>query len=103
MSICDNCCKRSICNTLCPEAEAIVSQDYVTRTEITTTELGISVAFSNFKPWPEKREEIPKKVQIAHAIFSGKGCREICQMFNISSNTFYVYRHNIRKSFTRSL
>lgn len=39
MALCDDCPKRSICNTLCPEAEVYANQDYVEQSELTETEL----------------------------------------------------------------
>lgn len=104
MTLCDECHKKSICNTLCPEAEMFASQDQVCQKEITVSEIGVNINGLNIENWPVKDTFSPKQAQIANALGLGYTHRRVCQIFQISSNTLRWHIYKIRqKSFATSL
>ena len=107
--LCEDCTKRSICNTLCPEAEMYAAQDEINQSELTISELGINGHLDNVARWPSyinvgiSLDDItytkltPKQKGIIVSFISHNSTTEICQMLKISKNALYIQTHRIRQ------
>ena len=92
--LCRTCTKRSICSSLCPEAEVYANQDAVEQRDLT---IGLPI----YGPkWPEPAEKSAftyLELKIMHALASGKSRAEISKLLNIKRETVRSVIRNIRK------
>lgn len=102
--LCNECDKREICQTLCPEAEAYANQDYILSSEFTITEIKTDPheKFNewNIKKWPDFKPEeafTRRQQEVLHALFQGKTRKEVAKSLNISIATVRSHIRYIRK------
>ena len=92
MTLCDDCPKKDICQTLCPEAELYANQDYVPQKQLVFTH-------QNIKKWPEKdarRAYTVTEMAILNALADGLTRECICKVLGITRSTLRVHIKNIR-------
>ena len=93
--LCQSCHSRSICTSLCPEAQAYVNQDEVEQKEET---VGLSVYG---RKWPQILRPIKplsqKQKSIVALIIDGKSNEEICDYLKMSSGSFRSEVSRIRE------
>ena len=96
---CAKCPSRSTCSTLCTEAEVYADQDFVVQRELL---IGLPIADSleEFCMTTEDEEEpqyTPKEKAILMLLLNGYTIERICDLLEISRNTFRVHFCNLRR------
>lgn len=86
--LCQECSKRSICSSLCPEAELYVSQDEVRQRELP---VGLPHYSAGRMPTPRKVKLSKRERQIVTLQIDGKTNQEMSQSLNITLKNI----HNI--------
>ncbi len=85
--LCKTCPSKSLCSSLCPEAEAYVSQDKAKQREF-------NVPVPQYGRWPKIRK--PRKglsvtqKKIMHLIVDGKTSKQISEIIGISESDVRV-------------
>lgn len=94
---CNDCHNRAVCNTLCPEAELYVNQDFVPQTERPSGILNDR----NIKDWPENEELVftPQQREIVRLLARGKTKLEVREILGISRQHINEQLARLKKRF----
>ena len=96
---CAKCSSRSTCQVLCSEAEAYAGQDFIPQRELL---IGLPIAdsleeFCTMTTEDEEPQYTPKEKAILMLLLNGYTIERICNLLEISRNTFRVHFCNIRR------
>ncbi len=90
---CQDCSKRHLCIELCPEAEAIVSQDRVPLRELP---IGLP-GYGSFPDLISKFNLTKKETEIASLLGRNLSRSDVCQLLNIKRKTLRNHLWKMRK------
>jgi len=91
--LCTECPNRSLCNTLCPEAELYVKQDEIAQRELT-------IGIPRHGKWPETSEKslfTKTEKRIIDALVEGKTRKQIAQELGITRKNLRDLIYLLRK------
>ncbi len=92
---CASCQSRKECKTLCSEVEAIADQDYVPQREIT---IGFPMAIgTETEPETVKPQYTPMQKSIVRLLLLGHSADDICELLEISKESYYMHASRIRR------
>lgn len=92
--LCDDCNKRNLCNSLCPEAELYVNQDHIPQREMP---IGLP---KYSKPSIEQVSNIlltKREKEIVTLLGSGLSRADVCQLLKISRESLRKHIQRINK------
>ena len=93
--LCQECTKKLLCTSLCPEAELYVSQD-----EIPQRELTIGMPIYVDKPWPEPKQKplfTSMEMRVLDTLLDGRTRNQTAQLLGITRHSVREHLKNIRK------
>jgi len=91
--LCEECNKKHLCTTLCPEAELFINQDTVPQREKT-------VGLPTPKPWPEFISSVYlTKMQREIVTLLGRGLtrKDVCQTLEITRVALRMHMKRLRE------
>jgi DNA-binding transcriptional ArsR family regulator len=101
VGLCTTCPSRSICGTLCPEAELYAKQDEVEQRELT-----IGIPEYGRSPWedsPDKPMFTRKERNILLRLLEEKSREEICQELGITQEALRMHLMRLKKKRNKKL
>jgi len=91
--LCNECPKRAVCSSLCPEAELYASQDEVAQRELPVGLPKYSVKIQ----WGVSIHLTKMEREILTLLARGLSREDICKTLDISRNTLRVHLRNAKK------
>jgi DNA-binding NarL/FixJ family response regulator len=107
VDLCNECTKKSLCNELCPEAEAYVNQDVINQKELniglpTYKNLPTDLHYKTRRKLLNNFDKLPRKEQVVTLLESGMSRGEIAQLLGITRKNLRLIVHRIEEDVTLS-
>ena len=98
--LCQECSKKETCQELCPEAEIYVDQDRIPQAELT---VGFDIT-NYIEPlsFVSSIHLTKKEKEILTLLGKGLGRGDVCQLLEMSRDTFRVHIANLKKKWQKN-